>query len=165
MVDLRCDSEIEVLSAADVPRRRHWSDADKLRIVEESFVGHRQVTATARRHGISRSMLTVWRRQYRRGELGGEPPPAFIPATLPDETPAPTTRTPFPSNPEVRIKIALRNGRRLVVPAGVKVWIAGGVTDMRRGMNTLALQVQHLPELREDQPAALNAERCRVPPP
>jgi transposase len=26
--------------------------------------------------------------------------------------------------------------------AGVKVWIAGGVTDMRRGMNTLALQVQ-----------------------
>ena len=27
-------------------------------------------------------------------------------------------------------------------PAGVKVWIAGGVTDMRRGMSTLALQVQ-----------------------
>jgi len=26
--------------------------------------------------------------------------------------------------------------------AGVKVWIAGGVSDMRRGMNTLALQVQ-----------------------
>ena len=70
MVDLRCDSAIEVLSAADVPRRRHWGDADKLRIVEKSFVGQRQVTATARRYGISRSMLTVWRRQYRRGELG-----------------------------------------------------------------------------------------------
>lgn len=26
--------------------------------------------------------------------------------------------------------------------AGTKVWIAGGVTDMRRGMNTLALAVQ-----------------------
>lgn len=26
--------------------------------------------------------------------------------------------------------------------AGVRVWIAGGVTDMRRGMNTLALTVQ-----------------------
>lgn len=26
--------------------------------------------------------------------------------------------------------------------AGVEVWIAGGVTDMRRGMNTLAFQVQ-----------------------
>ena len=28
------------------------------------------------------------------------------------------------------------------VPAGVRVWLASGVTDMRRGMNTLALQVQ-----------------------
>ncbi len=30
----------------------------------------------------------------------------------------------------------------IAFPAGVRVWIAGGVTDMRRGMNTLALQVQ-----------------------
>ena len=28
------------------------------------------------------------------------------------------------------------------VPAGVRVWIATGATDMRRGMNSLALQVQ-----------------------
>ncbi|PKQ10537.1 MAG: hypothetical protein CVT70_19140 [Alphaproteobacteria bacterium HGW-Alphaproteobacteria-1] len=42
--------QIEVLSAADGVRRRQWSDEDKLRIVEESFVGHRQVSATARRH-------------------------------------------------------------------------------------------------------------------
>ena len=28
------------------------------------------------------------------------------------------------------------------VPASVRVWLATGVTDMRRGMNTLALQVQ-----------------------
>jgi hypothetical protein len=30
----------------------------------------------------------------------------------------------------------------IAFPAGVRVWIAGGVTDMRRGMNTLALQAQ-----------------------
>ena len=30
----------------------------------------------------------------------------------------------------------------IALSPGVKVWIAGGVTDMRRGMNTLALQVQ-----------------------
>ena len=30
----------------------------------------------------------------------------------------------------------------IAFPAGVKVWIAGGATDMRRGMNALALQVQ-----------------------
>ena len=28
------------------------------------------------------------------------------------------------------------------VPSGARVWIATGVTDIRRGMNTLALQVQ-----------------------
>ena len=28
------------------------------------------------------------------------------------------------------------------VPVGVRVWISGGVTDMRRGMNGLSLQVQ-----------------------
>jgi len=27
-------------------------------------------------------------------------------------------------------------------PAGVRVWLAAGHTDMRRGMNGLALQVQ-----------------------
>ncbi|WP_442915862.1 IS66 family insertion sequence element accessory protein TnpB [Loktanella sp. M215] len=30
----------------------------------------------------------------------------------------------------------------IAFPAGTNVWIAGGVTDMRRGMNTLALSVQ-----------------------
>lgn len=29
----------------------------------------------------------------------------------------------------------------IAVPSGVRVWLAGGVTDMRRGMNGLALQV------------------------
>ena len=30
----------------------------------------------------------------------------------------------------------------IAFPAGARVWIAGGVTDMRRGMNSLALAVQ-----------------------
>jgi transposase-like protein len=62
MVDLTFAPHIEILSAEDVPRRRHWSDAEKIRLVEESYLGHRQVSATARRHGISRGLLTVWRR-------------------------------------------------------------------------------------------------------
>jgi hypothetical protein len=31
------------------------------------------------------------------------------------------------------------------VPSGVRVWLAAGHTDMRRGMNSLALQVQERP--------------------
>lgn len=124
MADLKFRPEIEVLSAADAPRRRHWSDADKIRIVEESFVGHRQVAATARRHGVSRSLLTVWRRQYRDGELGGETAPAFIPLTLSPGTPAPATAPVVQSGAsDVRLEIVLRNGRRLLVPSTVDLEI------------------------------------------
>jgi len=122
MADHKFRSEIEVLSAADVPRRRHWSDTDKIRIVEESFIGHRQVAATARRHGVSRSLLTIWRRQYREGELGTETPPAFIPLTV-----SPKASVPMPAaapvslrdTPDVQLEIVLRNGRRLLVPSSV----------------------------------------------
>jgi transposase len=85
MVDLTFTPQIEILSGEDAPRRRHWSDADKIRVVEESHRGHRQVSATARRHGISRSLLTVWRRQYRNGELANASSPAFVPVQLTSE--------------------------------------------------------------------------------
>ncbi|WP_076650437.1 IS66-like element accessory protein TnpA [Pontibaca methylaminivorans] len=123
MADHKFRPEIEVLSAADVPRRRHWSDGDKIAIVEESFLGHRQVTATARRHGVSRSLLTIWRRQYRAGELGVETPPSFIPLAVSPMAPAtvPATARETPRNrPDVQLEIVLRNGRRLLVPSSVE---------------------------------------------
>ena len=117
MADHKFRPKIEVLSAADVPRRRHWSDADKIRIVKESFLGHRQVTATARRHGVSRSLLTIWRRQYRSGELGDETSPVFIPLTVSPKAPA-AVPTAAPRNPpDARLEIVLRNGRRLLFPS------------------------------------------------
>jgi len=122
MADHKFRPEIEVLSAADAPRRRHWSDADKIRIVEESFAGHRQASATARRHGVSRSLLTIWRRQYRAGELGGETLPAFIPLAVSPMAPVavPATAQEAPRNtPDVQLEVLLRNGRRLLVPSSV----------------------------------------------
>ncbi|WP_240512370.1 transposase [Pseudoruegeria sp. SK021] len=82
MSDFISRPQIEVLSVADGIRRRQWSDEDKLRIVGESFVGHRQVAATARRHGMCRSLLTIWRRQYRNGEQGAPRPASFTPVTV-----------------------------------------------------------------------------------
>jgi transposase len=122
MADRKFRPEIEVLSAEDVPRRRNWDDAEKIRIVEESFVGHRQVSATARRHGVSRSLLTTWRRQYREGELGGEPSPTFIPLTLASvvQEPGVSAASAMPAvRPDSRVEIVLGNGRRLVVPPDV----------------------------------------------
>ena len=116
MVDLRFTPQIEILSAEDAPRRRHWSDADKIRVVEESHLGHRQVSATARRHGISRSLLTVWRRQYRNGELAIASGPAFVPVKMAPDIDAHSPRQPAPA---VQLEIVLRNGRRLLVFSSV----------------------------------------------
>jgi transposase len=116
MVDLTFTPQIEILSAEDAPRRRHLSDADKIRVVEASHRGHCQVSATARQHGISRSLLTVWRRQYRNGELAIASGPAFVPVKTSPDIDAQSPRQPAP---DVQLEIVLRNGRRLRVPSSV----------------------------------------------
>ena len=118
MVDLKSGVEIEVLSAADAARRRHWSDADKLRIVEASFRGSRLVSATARAHGISRSLLRTWRRQFREGTLGAvDRQPSFAPVLMAPEVPSRAE----PSSGGERVEIVLGSGRRLIVGVGIEV--------------------------------------------
>jgi len=119
MADHEFRPEIEVLSAADGQRRRHWSDVDKIRIVKDGFLGYRQVSSTARRHDVSRSLLATWRRQYRNGELGGETLPVFIPLSISREASAAAPATALAAAriaPDVQLEIVLRNGRRLLVP-------------------------------------------------
>ncbi|MDD7973840.1 IS66-like element accessory protein TnpA [Roseinatronobacter alkalisoli] len=112
--------QIEVLSATEGERRRYWSDDDKLRIVEESFIGHRQATATARRHGICRSLLTTWRRQFRNGELAASGAVSFAPVTV-TKAPAPQTNSVDCCPPkDCQVEIVLLNRRRVIVPVGVE---------------------------------------------
>ena len=47
-------------------RRRRWSAAEKARIVAETDARGAQVADIARRHGISRGLLYMWRRLARR---------------------------------------------------------------------------------------------------
>ncbi len=107
---------IEVFAAEDVGRRRHWSDEDKIRIVEESFRGHRQGSATARRYGISRSLLSTWRRMYRDGTLAAEG--RFVPLVTEDATPSPAM-DPVQAPQDARIDIALPNGRCMTIPTSL----------------------------------------------
>ncbi|OSP54096.1 transposase [Pseudoruegeria sp. SK021] len=112
---------MEVLSAADGVRRRHWPDEDKPRIVEESFIGHRQTAATARRHGICRSLRTPWCRQYRDGELGNSCAASFSPVAVAKDIAASQQKSIDPIVPtrDCQVEIALLNGRRLIVPTRV----------------------------------------------
>ena len=56
---------VEVITGAR--RRRDWSDAEKARIVAESFSPDTSVSDVARRNGVSRGLLNVWRREARTG--------------------------------------------------------------------------------------------------
>ena len=106
---------LEVMDVVDTGRRRRFSREEKIRIVEESFSGPNMARATARRYGIALSGLYLWRRQYQRGELGGEVP-AFRAVELFPEGIAATVSTAVTSGP---IEIALSNGRRVIVPPDV----------------------------------------------
>jgi transposase-like protein len=79
----KCRAVIEHLEVVESGRRRHWTEDEKLRIVTESLSGSRLVSSTARRYGISRSLLTTWRRQFRiRRRPDGEAGTAFVPAVV-----------------------------------------------------------------------------------
>jgi transposase len=107
-------------------RRRRWSEAEKLRIVEESEAGRRQVSATARRHGISRTLLMSWRRARDEGRLGDEAPVTFTPLIMAPEPPAAAAK---PRQRGGRIEIALSNGRRLIVGPEVDAMAVARLAD------------------------------------
>lgn len=111
---------VMTLGVVNTGRRRRWTDAEKQRIIEERFSAPRQVVATARRHGMSRSLLTTWRRLHRQNLLprAGTPAPEFASVTLALELPS----TPATSSPVVepgRVEIVLRNDRRIIIVAGM----------------------------------------------
>jgi transposase len=71
------------LEVVETGRRRRWSEDEKLKIVLESLQGPRRVSATARRYGISRSLLLQWRRSFRVEQKdGAEQQIGFVPAIV-----------------------------------------------------------------------------------
>src|SRR5260370_24589470 len=73
---------VTVLSGPE--RRRRWSWAEKLRIVEESLAGAASVAEVARRHDVHPNLLHLWRRHARTGVLAPIPDGGgrFVPAVV-----------------------------------------------------------------------------------
>ena len=92
----------------DAPRRR-WSEAQKRRIVAESYRTGESVSGVARRHGVHSSVLFRWRRRYRKLVDTGA---GFVPVVVevPEEATAGATG---------RIEIVLGGDVRVVVDATV----------------------------------------------
>ena len=114
-MDILTDSHpVSRLEIVETGRRRRWSDAEKLRIVEASFSGPRLASETARRHGLSNQQLFAWRKAYRAGCLGEAG--GLVPAVIIAERP--TTRS---GSGGGRIELVTANGRRLIVDRDVDV--------------------------------------------
>ncbi|MGY8635534.1 transposase [Bradyrhizobium sp. 14AA] len=63
-------------------RRRRWTDEEKRKIALESLLTPRAVSSTARRYGISRSLLLTWRLSFGTRTNGTEQAsPGFVPTT------------------------------------------------------------------------------------
>jgi transposase len=67
-----------------VGRWRRWSDADKGRIVAESFAPGAVVSEVARRHEMSPLHLFAWRKAARKGQLALTAEEATVLVASPD---------------------------------------------------------------------------------
>lgn len=117
----------EHLEVVETGRRRRWTEDEKLRIVAESLSGSRVVSSTARRHGISRSLLTTWRRQFRvEPRTDGEAGSGFVPAVV-----VPEGRASVPAvSLSTRMEIVISGDRRVIIDAGVDVAALARVLDL-----------------------------------
>lgn len=115
-------TQVERLEVVETGRRRHWTDDEKLKIVLESMHAPRAISSTARRHGISRSLLLTWRRLFAAGSGGNaeQPKPAFVPAVVVSAA-ASANALPIQDATRAsgRMVIELGNDRRIIVDVDV----------------------------------------------
>ena len=115
------DKRLEIIST--VARRRRWTIEEKVAILDEASQPRASITAIADRHGISRNLIYLWRRQAREGSMPGVTvsngaPSPFIAVQVADRAEkAPAQNAPqrlpvpFGRRRPGLIEIALSNGR------------------------------------------------------
>ena len=100
-------------------RRRDWSDAEKARILAESAEPEVNISEAARRNGVSRGLLNMWRRKAR---LALSDVPQFVQLRLDDAVEARPDATAAPprvvARPIERIEVTIA-GATVRVPVGV----------------------------------------------
>lgn len=131
-------------------RRRRWSFQDRAQILAEAFAPGAVVYAVARRFGVSTGLIYSWRRQVL---AQGATPRLSRPSSLAFSTngdaaePGYVCRLPEWGEGDDWRRCAIRAGggghastQMIPISSGVRVWIASGHCDMRKG--GLALLVQ-----------------------
>jgi transposase len=125
-------AQIERLEVVELGRRRRWSEDEKLKIVLETLQAPRQVSATARRYGVSRSLLLKWRRSFRaeQNDTAGRQI-GFMPAKV---IPAPEPPIPAQSSASSgAIEIEFATGARVRIAGAVDVATVTAVVAVLSG--------------------------------
>jgi transposase len=126
-------------------RRRRWTAEEKALIVAESFEDGANVSEVARRHGVVRGLLTVWRHKF--AAAAGVKAPSFVPVRIDGESgcetagesgrlaPAQTRQLEMASPPaKLRGVIEMEvNGARIRVEPGVELTTLSTVLSALRG--------------------------------
>ena len=111
------------LPAGPAASRRRWSEAEKRRIVAESYQPGVSVSVVARRNDVNANLVFTWRRRFR--ERGG-----FVPVVVePDRLLSPDAGSgAVPATG--RIEIALADGSRVIVDREVDGTALGRVLSV-----------------------------------
>jgi len=120
---------------ARVERRRQWTLEEKAALMAEVEAAGGQVSAVARRHGITPNLLFRWRKA---AQIEAKPTaPAFLPVSVSAPTKSGETgcdrndsEAPAADN---RIEIELLNGRRVRVGPGVDMGALKRILDIAEG--------------------------------
>lgn len=116
-------SRLEVIATGS---RRRWPIEEKQRIVAEALSAPRNISATARRRGLSPSQLFTWCRLARAGKLATGEAAGFAPVLI-----APEARA-FAGSPAIAgvMEIELAGGRRVRMDASVDTTALRRVIDV-----------------------------------
>jgi len=131
-MDSHTISALNRLEVVETGRRRRWSEEEKARIVLESMSEPRLVAATARRYGLSRSLLVTWRRAFAANRTKSEA--GLVRVVVAEDGPvasvADSSRSATAHSTERRIEIELTGGRRVIVDASVDVEALGRIIEV-----------------------------------
>ena len=113
-------TQVERLDVVETGRRRRWADDEKLKIVAESMETPRAISSTARRYGISRSLLLNWRRSFCTELNGTEGQKSGFARAMVVADPVPSVAAaPNAAAGRGRMEIEIGKDRRVIVDAGV----------------------------------------------
>ena len=131
---------VEVITGRQ--RRRRWTAEEKARIVAESLEADANISEVARRHGVARGLLTIWRRQLSSDGGDREPPQSFAAVKVGEVALVSTGATPYSEkNAAATTLPAARSGGRIEIDvAGARIRVESGVDHATLAMVLAAVR-------------------------